>query len=74
MYADLTPLAGPTLKVKPDHPISSQRILVLNENGNLYSAPEFILGKREIYKKFRSFSYRGPANCWFSTYLGSGLI
>ena len=55
MYADLILLAGPRLKVKPDHPISSQQILETNENGKQNSPPEFILGKTEIYKKIHLF-------------------
>lgn len=55
MYAYLILLAGPTLKVKPDHPISSQQILQTNENGKQNSSPEFILGKTEIYKKIHFF-------------------
>lgn len=74
MYADLILLAGPAIKVKPDHLISSRQILELNEKGNQYASPKFILGKTAIYKKIRSFSNQRPANCWFSIYLGSGLV
>ena len=74
MYVYLILLAGPTLKVKPDHPISSQQILQTNENGKQNSSPEFILGKTEIYKKIHFFSHRSPANRRLSTSLGSSLV
>lgn len=56
MYADPSLLAGPTLKVKPDHPIFSHQILVLNENGTNIHHPNSFQGKKKSIKR----SIRSP--------------